>query len=297
MSIFHSDADRTLMLSLIGEAAERYRCRVLAYCLMSNHIHLTIQDLDGQLSKTLKYINGVYAQRFNLRHGRTGHLFEGRFWNSLLETDSYLATATEYVHRNPVDAGMVRVPEDYRWSSYRAFAGLATGEEFLDQGLVLGLYGDDRKLLRTQTESPRRNIAKEAELSRPLPKSVLGSEPFRRKHLGCATSEIAPTSASPVAAATLDRVVAEVSRAFAVSTSSIVASRRGVKSEARLAAIHLAATVATVPHVQIARYFSLSAPHTVSTISKRCVTAALQDPTLSRRINDLNELLSERNAA
>jgi len=297
MSIFRSDVDREQMLSLIGVAAERHRCRVLAYCLMSNHVHLTLQDLDGELSKALKHINGVYAQRFNMRHGRTGHLFEGRFWNSLLETDSYLATATEYVHRNPVEAGVVALPEDYRWSSYRAYAGLAKGECFLDQSIVLGLYGEDRRLLRAQTETSRRNTAKEAELRKPWPDAVLGSDSFRSEHVEAVRSLRASSTASEAATAALDGLVARVSLAFGVPRETVVLTRRGSRNQARLVAIHLAATATTLPHLQIAEYFSLAASHTVSTVSKRCVDSARQDPHLARRIDELTGAGAVRGAA
>ncbi len=287
MQIFRSDRDRALMLSLIGEAAERHRCPVLAYCLMDNHVHLTVQDLDGDLSKALKYVNGVYAQRFNLRHGRTGHLFEGRFWNSLLETDSYLATATEYVHRNPVEAGMVTRPEHYRWSSYRAYAGLSQDDGLLDQSLVLGLYGGDRGLLRSQTEHSRRDVRKEAELRKPWPDPVLGSDRFRQRHLKGAP---VPGSANPpaiTAALVLDRLTSSVSSAFDVERDSLLVGRRGSKNEARLVAIHLAASCTALPHAQIAFYFSLATAPSVSTVSKRCLQAVARDPRLARQLDDL----------
>jgi len=285
------------MLSLVGEAAERHRCRVLAYCLMDNHVHLTLQDLDGNLSKTLQFINGVYAQRFNLRYGRTGHLFEGRFWNSLLETDSYVATATEYVHRNPIDAGIVSLPERYRWSSYRAYAGLSKGEDFLDQSIVLGLYGNDRQLLRMQTEQSRRHAAKEAELRKPWPEPVLGSQSFRRQHLEVERPPRVVDEVSPHAVGALDVLTAQVSRAFGVTQTSIVVSRRGARNRGRLVAIHLAATATSLPHAQIAQYFSLAAAHTVSTVSKRCADVARRDPVLAKQIGGLTEAALMRGAA
>lgn len=280
------------MLDLIGESAERHRCRVLAYCLMTNHVHLTLQDLDGQLSPALKHINGVYAQRFNLRHGRTGHLFEGRFWNSLLETDSYLATATEYVHRNPVEAGIVVLPEDYRWSSYRAYAGLTKAEPFLDQGIVLGLYGGDRSLLRSQTEASRRSNEKDAELQKPWPEAVLGSDAFRKRHLGAVRGERTQPR-STIDSSILDALVQHVARAFGVDTASLVAARRGAKNEARVVAIHLAAVHTALPRQQIASYFSLVAAHSVSNVSKRCLQAADADPQLALRIRRLRDNLHD----
>lgn len=294
MPIFRSDVDRTMMLGLIGEAAERYRCNVLAYCLMNNHVHLTVQDLDGDLSKALKHINGVYAQRFNARHDRTGHLFEGRFWNSLLETDSYLATATEYVHRNPVEAGIVERPEAYRWSSYRAYAGLSRGASFLEQGLVLGLYGNDRALLRAQTSMSRRDAAKENELRKPWPEPVLGSDSFRAHHMQDPATERTLAAPSEGAKCALGTITSSVATAFGVGRGSLLVARRGSKNEPRMVAIHIAASTTSFPHSQIAAYFALTAAHSVSNVSRRCGQAIDDDPALGARVERLRQALAVR---
>lgn len=280
MAIFRCDADRLLMLELMAEAAEQHRCSVLAYCLMDNHVHLTLQDGAGALSKALKRINGLYAQRFNRRHGRTGHLFDGRYWSSLIETDSYLAVATEYIHRNPVEAGMVARPDQYRWSSFRAYAGLERAEEFLDQTMVLGLYDNDRRLLRAQTESPRRDASKEAELSRERPDPVLGSRPFRERHLRRDDRLEGPE------AAMLTAVVDHVAEAFEVDRASVLEARRGSRNIPRMVAIHLA-TRTRVKHAKIAVFFSLAAAHSVATTSSRCVKLTAGDHELRGRIDEL----------
>jgi len=88
------------------------------------------------LSRLMRHINGVYAQVFNRRHGKVGHLFQGRFKAVLVDEDAYLLEVCRYVDLNPVRAGMVRRPQDWNWSSYRAHAGLGKGPSWLNTAAV-----------------------------------------------------------------------------------------------------------------------------------------------------------------
>lgn len=91
---------------------------------MTNHYHLVLSTPRGNLSTFMQYLNGAFAQTSNRRHGRTGHLFEGRFRSIVVQRESYLRQASRYVVLNPVRAGLVAEPAAWRWSTYRATAGL-----------------------------------------------------------------------------------------------------------------------------------------------------------------------------
>ena len=91
---------------------------------MPNHYHATLQPSQPNLSEALRRLNSVYARWWNERHQRVGHVFQGRFKDQIVDRDSYLLTLSRYVVMNPVRAGLVERPEDWRWSSYRATAGL-----------------------------------------------------------------------------------------------------------------------------------------------------------------------------
>ena len=101
------------------------------YCLMSNHYHLVIETSDGNLSKGMRQLNGVYTQASNRRHRRTGHLFQGRYKAILVDADAYLLELTRYVVLNPVRAGMVKDPGRWCWSSYNAMIGEASSPDWL----------------------------------------------------------------------------------------------------------------------------------------------------------------------
>jgi putative transposase len=122
--IAKDDTDRALFLDVLGHALQRFDAQAWAYCLMGNHYHLVLHTREANLSRLMRQINGVYTQTFNRRHGLTGHLFQGRFKAILVDSDSYLLEVCRYVDLNPVRAQMVKRPDAYAWSSYRALAGL-----------------------------------------------------------------------------------------------------------------------------------------------------------------------------
>jgi REP element-mobilizing transposase RayT len=119
-AIFLDDADRRIFLGLLADVVVRNEWLVHAFCLMTNHYHLVIETLREQLSLGLHRLNGVYAQAFNQRYRRSGHLFGDRFWSGLVETDEELASTCRYVIENPVRAGLCAAPEDWPWSAGRA---------------------------------------------------------------------------------------------------------------------------------------------------------------------------------
>jgi putative transposase len=106
-------------LQLWQELSRRYDVRVHAYVLMTNHIHfLATPDTESGLSNTLKVVGSRYAQYVNKTYRRTGTLWEGRHRSSLVQSEPYLLTCMRYIELNPVRAGMVERPEEYKWSSY-----------------------------------------------------------------------------------------------------------------------------------------------------------------------------------
>ncbi len=122
--IFFTDEDRQAYLDWLKEYAEKYEVAILAYCLMTNHIHLiAVPATETGLQQVLKPLHMRYAQRFNRTRGWKGHVWQGRFFSSALD-DDYLWAALRYVERNPVRAKMVRKAENYHWSSAGGHCGL-----------------------------------------------------------------------------------------------------------------------------------------------------------------------------
>ena len=112
---------------------------------MFNHYHLVIETPEANLSRGMRQLNGVYTQKFNWRHHRVGHVFQGRYKSILVERESYLLELTRYVVLNPVRAELVDDPKDWPWSSYKATAGLEEAPEFLTTDWILGQFTEERQ--------------------------------------------------------------------------------------------------------------------------------------------------------
>lgn len=111
---------------------------------MSNHYQLLMETPDANLSRIMKQINGIYTQRFNRRHQRVGHVFQGRFKSIIVDKDAYLLELCRYIVLNPVRAGMIDDPGRYRWSSYKATAGMIKTPDFLSTDGILSQFAQSR---------------------------------------------------------------------------------------------------------------------------------------------------------
>ncbi len=121
--LFLDATDRRKYLSFLGRTVRRQRWFLLGYCLMPNHVHLLIETPEANLAPGMHRLHSPYAQVFNKRHGRVGHLFQGRYGAVQVTTDAYFATVVRYIAVNPVSSRLVELPCDWPWSSHRALAG------------------------------------------------------------------------------------------------------------------------------------------------------------------------------
>ena len=183
--IFSAKADYNQFKRYLQKAQEKYGYRLHSYVLMQNHYHLIIETPEGNLSKVMQYINGSYTNFINHRKRRSGHLFQGRYKAILVDVDSYLLQLSQYVHLNPVRAGIVSQPEAYPYSSYKSFIS-KKGEEIVTRDLIWGMITKHGRL------GPERyrffvERALGSELKNPLEKvyagSVLGGKLFIREAL------------------------------------------------------------------------------------------------------------------
>ena len=139
--VFADDRDGVAFFALFGGVVARLTWRCHAFCLMPNHYHAVIETQEANLSAGMQYLNSRYAEWFNRRHRLKGHLFQGRFHSVLVESTRHLLELSRYISLNPVRAGLCVNPAHWRWSSYRAVAGLGPAPPFLAAGIVLEHFG------------------------------------------------------------------------------------------------------------------------------------------------------------
>ncbi|MEO8062256.1 MAG: transposase [Pseudomonadota bacterium] len=239
--IFRRDNERTLLNTIVGRTIEKHRAKVHAFCWMTNHLHLLVQVDAIPLGRVMQQIASEYARAFQRSLETTGHLFEARYYATLIDTDAYLLEALRYVHQNPVRAGLARNASQYRWSSHGAYLG-GDCEPWVTTDLALALFSGDRArasaLYRAFVDDlPAAEIAEElASLDKGVP--ILGRDDFIAKYVPAA-----------VATVSLGSIVAEACRHFTVTVPELRSPLRISRLVAARAWITLTATrkgVATI---------------------------------------------------
>jgi putative transposase len=283
--IFRDDKDRERFLALLAEEIVRSAWTLHDYCLMSNHYHLSISTPECTLSTGMHRLLTRYVQYFNRRHGRRGHLFQERFKNVLIEEETHGIVVSRYLALNPVRAGICERPENWRWSSYAARAGLAASPAWLTLEPLASQFGAD-------VDAQRRAF-------REFVLSAIGTDneetPFAGFLMGSRgwidavqvlldqrdQSEDHPRAQVHPGRPNLESVIAAVAQTFDATPRTVVAGRGSL--ERRLIAF-LAFEDGLVPLRQIARVLHLRSAGHVSDLVRRC-RAELED----RTIRDLTE--------
>lgn len=151
--IFRQVEDYKVYMKLLRKVNEKYPFRLYSYCLMGNHVHLQIATTDSEIWKIMRELHWAYSMYFNGKYDLTGHLFQGRYYSELIDTESYLLQISKYIHLNPVKAGIVDKPIQYPWSSYRVFMGV-NKDDLVDEEFILNLFQNgSRELYREYVES------------------------------------------------------------------------------------------------------------------------------------------------
>lgn len=188
--IYLTDDDRRDWLEVMGIVCARFNWVVHAYCEMTNHYHLLVETVDGNLSRGMRQVNGLYTQRFNRRHGLFGHLFQGRYKAILVQKESYLLELSRYVVLNPLRANMVAKLEDWRWSSYPCVIGQEVSLPWLDTDWLLGQFGTTRReALRKYRQFVMAGVNQPSPLEKARHQLLLGDEAFVARHQQAGNTE------------------------------------------------------------------------------------------------------------
>jgi putative transposase len=139
--IYLDDADRWAYLRLLGRVVTRREWRLMAYCLMANHVHFLVETPEADIGAGMQWFHGNYARTFNERHAEAGHVFQGRYGSTLVAGDEQLVTVVGYIAHNPVKAGLVGEAGAWAWSSHAATVGRVARPAWLDVPRLLELLG------------------------------------------------------------------------------------------------------------------------------------------------------------
>lgn len=292
--IFNDDADRDTFIIVLQEAAELWNIKVSAYCLMSNHYHLLIQTPDGNLSRGMRHINGVYTQRFNRRHKKEGQLFRGRYKAVLVESDSHLLEVMRYIHRNPLRAGLVKSLSDYRWSSHDGYLSRAKKWAWLHKDDLLAMLENLKKkqrsayidfVLKGESEEIERFYS-----LKNLP-SIFGDKSFkeciREKFSDLLNQPEIPESR--MLAPEVEHVISVVCEFYRVSRAELFTSRRGYGNLQRDVAIYLVRNLCRMTLPDVGREFGIANYSSVSSVVQRVKLRLESDNGLRKDLEKLRE--------
>jgi putative transposase len=211
-AVFDHEADYHAFEAILARTLRRYDARVHAYCWMTNHVHLAAQVGNVQLGRLVQAVASSYARRKQRRIPTTGHLFERRYRGILVDNDAYWLTLVRYIHRNPVEAGLVADAADYRWSGHRGYLGRAC-PAWLTTAPTLAMLG---RGAADAVAAYRRFVAEDAApKATPCGATVVTAEPvaaFELGHRGTVQS--------------LEQVVTQVSTELGVDRRLLVSGRR-----------------------------------------------------------------------
>ena len=255
-AIFREDADREKFLKLLGSISGAEGWEIHGYCLMANHYHLLIETPTAGLSRGMRSLNGRYTQWFNWKHHRRGHLLKGRFRSVLVQKERHLLELCRYVVLNPVRAGLAERAADWRWSGYRATAGLEGAPEWLEVDWTLAQFARSRRSAR---EAYRRFVAGAKDSGEVVEKGpYLGDAQFRRRVQrlleGRKIGNDIPLRYRRAAEVDLERIKRAVAKEWRVSKEALSRSRGG---EDKKAAIYLARKLTRLTGREIGEAFGV----------------------------------------
>ena len=293
--VFSDREDYQQFLKLLSECHEMWGVRVLAYCLLGNHYHLLIQTPEANLSRIMRHLDGLYTQRYNRRHKRDGPLFRGRYRAIVVDAEEYLLTVARYIHHNPVEAGLVKWPEKYEWSSCRMYLERRQ-PLWLEAGQLLSRFSQkDRKkalidFMRSKIEGPAKAFY---EGSRWLP--VLGSERFieqmRRRMRDRQTDLKEVPEAKRYVRPSMQTCLNVVRQVYKSRQAEMMRGMRGQRNEARAMAMYLCRRLVGMKQEEIAKVFGTGGYSAVSSMNARTQAELQSNGRMARRYEEICDLL------
>lgn len=289
--IFSDDDQRGYFLSLLADANERFDADWHAYCLMGNHYHLLLHTPAGNLHRIMRHVNGVYTQYYNRAEGRDGPLFRGRYKAVLVDAEAYWRQLSRYIHRNPLEAGLMKKLERYRWSSYPAYIGQTQRPTWLNCAYILSAIArhNARARYRAYVESDNEDDEVKAFYAGGRHSSILGGEAFRRRLRPKGKAIDIPELRTARPRYRAQDIAATVARYLEIDEERIWTSTRGpgAPNLARGMAMYLCQHVGDMKLAEIAEHFGLSHYASAGASIRQFKTRLSQDKRLRKLANTI----------
>ena len=294
--IFSGQKDYHRFIDLLIESCELWNIRISAYCLMPNHYHLLIQTPDGNLSRCMRHINAVYAQRYNRANAYDGPLFRGRFKSILVDGDTYLLQLVRYIHRNPLRSNLIRDLDNYKWSSHVGYISTAAKWNWLYKDFVLSMLSSKQiDQIRSYKRFARLGDSKEMlqVFESPRWPPFLGGTQFldwikvtffekKREKEVPESVHLAPS---------VSRIKAVVCDNYDIPSAILQKGRRGVSNEPRDVTIYLARMLRQEGLREIGTEFGLNNYSSVSSAIERVKFLMVKDRKFRSRVGEIRQLI------
>ena len=296
--IFVKNQDYRVFIDLLIEASELWNVNVSAYSLMPNHYHLLINTPEGNLSRFMRHINGVYTQRFNKNNKCEGQLFKGRYKSILVEGDTYLLQLVKYIHRNALRAKIVKNVDEFKWSSHIGYLSNTRDWNWLYKGFILSIFSEDpseavQDYLKYILKKDDRDLIKILE-SKKWP-AMWGDDEFvfsvKEKYYKNKLDKEIPESY--ILSPEIRRIKDVVGKYYGVGDEVLCQSIRGTFNEPRNVAIYLARQFRNDSLEEIGNEFSLNRYSSVSTALRRMKKILKKDQKMNNRVKEMEELIGK----
>ena len=261
--IFWDDKDRDEFKRILKRTKERYGYLLHAYVLMDNHYHLLIETPYANLKQVMQNINTSYTVYTNRRHNRAGHLFQGRYKAFIVDKASYLLEVGRYIHLNPVRTGIVKRPEDYKWSSYRGYI-LGRTEAIVDTADTDDtLYSFSKRravAARKYQEFVHAGIKEESPLAKAVG-SILGDEVFRKKVIKYLQETPDKTEIPEIKKIEtrhkVEDLIKAVAKYYGIGEEELLKRRKATERQRKIA-VYLCKTLSGKKNIEVGRIFGIT---------------------------------------
>lgn len=262
--VFFEDKDREKFLEILRRTKERYGYLLHAYVLMDNHYHLLIETLKVNISQIMQNINTSYTVYINKKYKRSGHLLQGRFKGIIVDKDEYLMGLSRYIHLNPIRAAMVQKPEDYQWTSYRAYRNNSARNSLVDTADTLSYFSNNKEkackayqVFMEDGIEGKENPLKEVEAG-----NFLGGKGFKEKIMRLLDKRESDEEILQVkrlrGEVQIDKVIKACSSFYGKRQDELL--KRGKGKPERQIGIYLSKVLSGKKNVEVGKFFGIKGP-------------------------------------